>query len=137
MRDDKYIFKGAIELDDVFFSTETPLKKQGNTVKTQPLKPKKAKTLMMAESKTVENPRPSKKPKEIKHLNMKAINGLKVSIITKNVKEHVERTADLTTDDSTSYTKLKKIYPFAYGIRYSTQGTSKCTALDVYRNQQC
>lgn len=39
---------------------------------------------------------------------MKVIGDLKSGTITKNVKEHVENTADLTTDDSTSYTKLKE-----------------------------
>jgi uncharacterized membrane-anchored protein YhcB (DUF1043 family) len=62
----------------------------------------------MAESKTVENPKPGKKPKKVRYLKMKVINDLKADTITKNVKEHVESTADLTTDDSTSYTKLKE-----------------------------
>jgi len=62
----------------------------------------------MAESKTVENPKAGKKPKKVRYLKMKVISDLKSETITKNVKEHVENKADLTTDDSTSYTKLKE-----------------------------
>jgi hypothetical protein len=39
---------------------------------------------------------------------MKVISDLKSETITKNVKDQIESTADLTTDDSTSYTKLKE-----------------------------
>ncbi len=62
----------------------------------------------MAESKTVENPKAGKKPKKVRYLKMKVISDLKSETITKNVKDHVENTADLTTDDSASYTKLKE-----------------------------
>lgn len=62
----------------------------------------------MAASKTVENPKAGKKPKKVRYLKMKVISDLKSGTIAKNVKEHVEITADLTTDDSTSYTKLKE-----------------------------
>lgn len=64
--------------------------------------------LVMAESKTVESPKAGKKPKKVRYLKMKVINDLKSDTITKNVKEHIENTADLTTDDSTSYTQLKE-----------------------------
>ncbi|KUK56593.1 MAG: hypothetical protein XD81_1959, partial [Bacteroidetes bacterium 38_7] len=60
----------------------------------------------MTEIKTVENPKAGKKPKKVRYLKMKVISDLKSGTITKNVKEHAENTADLTTDDSTSYTKL-------------------------------
>jgi uncharacterized membrane-anchored protein YhcB (DUF1043 family) len=62
----------------------------------------------MDESKTVENPKAGKKPRKVRYLKMKVISDLKSGTITKNVKEHVENTADLTTDDSTSYTQLKE-----------------------------
>ena len=39
---------------------------------------------------------------------MTVISKFKSGSITRNVKEHIESTADLTTDDSTSYTKLKE-----------------------------
>ena len=64
----------------------------------------------MTEIKTVENHKAGKKPKKVRYLKMKVISDLKSETITKivNVKEHFENTADLTTDDSTSYTQLKE-----------------------------
>ena len=99
--------EGAIELDDAFFSTEISLEERDKPLK-RPREPKKAKCQVMAESKTVENPKPGKKPKKVIYLKMKVISDLKSGTITRNVKEYVESTADLTTDDSTSYTKLKE-----------------------------
>jgi len=69
---------------------------------------KKTKVQVMAKSKTVENPNTVKKPKKIRYLKMKVISDLKSETITKNVKEHIGNTTDLTTDDSTSYTKLEE-----------------------------
>ena len=43
---------------------------------------KKTKVLVMAESKTVENPKPGKKPKKVRYLKMKVINELKADTIT-------------------------------------------------------
>ena len=69
---------------------------------------KRAKVSVMVESKTVKSPKAGKKSKKVRYLKMKVIEDLKSETITKNVKEHVKGTADLTTDDSTSYTKLKE-----------------------------
>jgi len=107
-RDDEYTLEGAIELDDAFFSTEISLQERDKPLKRGRGSQKNTKVLVMAESKTVENPKPGKKPKKVRYLKMKVINDLKAGTITRNVKEHVESTADLTTDDSTSYTKLKE-----------------------------
>ena len=107
-RDDEYTLEGAIELDDAFFSTEISLEERDKPLKRGRGSQKKTKVLVMAESKTVENPKPGKKPKKVRYLKMKVISDLKSGTITRNVKEHVESTADLTTDDSTSYTKLKE-----------------------------
>ena len=62
----------------------------------------------MAESQTADNPKQGKKPKKVRYLKMMVIDDLKSKTITDNVKEQVENTADLTTDDSSSYTKLKE-----------------------------
>jgi transposase-like protein len=63
----------------------------------------------MTESEFVENPRPGKKPKRVNHLKMIIIDDLKADTVTKIVKEQVEAEAELTTDDSTSYKKLKQV----------------------------
>ena len=107
-RDDEYQLSGEVELDDAFFTTEISLEEKDEPLKRGRGSQKKTKVLVMAESKIVESPKPGKKPKKVKYLKMKVIDNLKSDTITKNVKEHVECTADLTTDDSTSYTKLKQ-----------------------------
>ena len=107
-RDDEYTLKEAIELDDAFFSTETALEDRDNPLKRGRGSQKKTKVPVMAESKTVENPKTGKKPKRVRYLKMKVISDLKSETITKNVKDQIESTADLTTDDSTSYTELKE-----------------------------
>jgi len=107
-RDDEYTLEGAIELDDAFFSTEISLQDRDKPLKRCRGSQKKTKVLVMAESKTVENPKAVKKPKKVRYLKMNVISDLKSETITKNVKEHVENKADLMTDDSTSYTKLKE-----------------------------
>ncbi len=107
-RDDEYQLSGEIELDDAFFTTEISLEEKDKPLKRGHGSQKKTKVLVMAESKTVENPKPGKKPKKVRYLKMKVIDDLKSDTITRNVKEQVECTADLITDDSTSYTKLKE-----------------------------
>ena len=107
-RDDEYTLEGTIELDDAFFSTEISLEDRDKPLKRGRGSQKKNKVLVMAESKTVENPKAGKKPKKVRYLKMKVISDLKSETITRNVKEHVKKTADLTTDDSISYTKLKE-----------------------------
>ncbi len=107
-RDDEYTLEGAIELDDAFFSTEISLEARDKPLKRGRGSQKKTKVLVMAESKAVENPKAGKKPKKVRYLKMKVIGDLKSDTITKNVKEHIEKTADLTTDDSTSYIRLKE-----------------------------
>jgi len=90
-RDDEYTLEGAIELDDAFFSTEMSLEDRDKPLKRDRGSQKKTKVLVMAESKTVENPETGKKPKKVRYLKMKVkvINDLKSGSITKNVKEHV------------------------------------------------
>jgi hypothetical protein len=107
-RNDEYTLEGAIELDDAFFSTEISLEDRDKPLKRGRGSQKKTKVLVMAENKTVESPKAGNKPKKVRYLKMKIINDLKSDTITKNVKEHIENTADLTTDDSTSHTQLKE-----------------------------
>lgn len=107
-RDDEYQLKDAVELDDAFFTTEISIENKDKPLKRGRGSQKKTKVLVMAESRTVENPKPGKKSKQVGYLKMKVIKDLKSDTITKNVKEHIGQTADLTTDDSTSYTRLKE-----------------------------
>ena len=107
-RDNKYSLKGEIELDDAFFTTEIPVESKNEPLKRGRGSQKKTKVLVIAESRTVDNPKQGNKPKKVGYLKMIVVDDLKSSTITDNVKEQVENTADLISDDSTSYTKLKK-----------------------------
>ena len=73
-RDDEYTLEGAIELDDAFFSTEISLEDKDKPLKRGRGSQKKTKVLVMAESKTVENQKAGKKPKQVRYLKMKVIN---------------------------------------------------------------
>lgn len=106
-RDDEYQLSGEIELDDAFFTTEISLEEKNEPLKRGRGSQKKTKVLVMTESKTVENPKHGKKPKQVKYLKMKVMEDLLSDTIAKKVKEHVESTADVISDDSTSYTKIK------------------------------
>lgn len=107
-RDKLYKLDGEIELDDAFFTTEIPLEKKSEKLKRGRGSQKKTKVLVSAESRTVEDPKPGKKSKKIRYIKMIVIGDLKAETITNNVREQVEETADLTTDDSTSYKNLKE-----------------------------
>lgn len=91
------------KLRDTSFSTEISLEEREKPLKRGRGSLEKTKVPVM-----VENPKAEKKPKKVRCLKIKVIEDLKSGTITRNVKEYVEGTADLTTDDSTSYTKLKE-----------------------------
>jgi len=85
---------------------------------------KKTKVLVMAESKTVENPKPGKKPKKVRYLKMKVINELKADTITKNVKEHVHsHTASVVTHE-----ELPNVLPWVH----TAISNAKLQILGVY-----
>jgi transposase-like protein len=109
-RDEQYSLSGVIELDEGFFSTETP-----NQDKDKPLKrgrgsQKKSKVLVMAESQPVEGKTTKNgKPRQVGHIKMMVINDLKAGTITSLVKDNVSEKSIIDSDDSTSYVKLKDI----------------------------
>ena len=79
----------------------------------------KTKVLVMAESKTVE-PKPGKKPRG-QIPEDESDQRLESRYNYKECQRACQSTADLTTDDSTSYTKLKE-HVHSHGIRCSTRG---------------
>ena len=107
-RDNKYQLSGQMELDDAFFSTEIPQDQKDKPMKRGRGSQSKSKVLVMAESTFVDAPKKGHKPKSVKHIKMRVINDLKSNTITNIVKEQVEKSAQLITDDSTSYFKLKE-----------------------------
>lgn len=105
-RDNLYQLTGETELDDGFFSTEIPQEHKNEPLKRGRGSQSKTKVLVMAESEFVENLKPGQKPKRVNHIKMQVISDLKSNTITSIVKEQIDKSADLITDDSTSYTKL-------------------------------
>ena len=107
-RDNKYQLSGQMELDDAFFSTEIPQDQKDKPMKRGRGSQSKSKVLVMAESTFVDAPKKGHKLKSVKHIKMQVINDLKSNTITNIVKEQVDKSAQLITDDSTSYYKLKE-----------------------------
>lgn len=63
-RDGIYTLDGEIELDDAFFTTEIHIELRNEALKRGRGSQKKTKVLVIAESKTVENPKPGMKPQK-------------------------------------------------------------------------
>lgn len=107
-RDDIYKLTDQIELDDGFFSTE-------NSDKAVKLKrgrgsQKKTKVLVMTESREVRGETTKNgKPRKVGYIKMKVMQNLKANTVTGIVEKSVDKESKLVTDDSTSYTGLKKI----------------------------
>jgi len=105
-RDDKYKLGGQVELDNAFITTLIPDCQKDEKLKRGVGSQKQTKVVVMTESTFVANSKPDKKPKRVNHIKMVVIDDLMADTITNVVKEQVETETELTTDDSTSYTKL-------------------------------
>jgi predicted RNA-binding Zn-ribbon protein involved in translation (DUF1610 family) len=110
-RDGEYVLAGRIELDEGYFSTQTP-----KTEKDKPLKrgrgsQKKSKVMVMAESEFVESPKKGQKPRRVGYLKMKVIDNLRSETINEQVKMLASDATEIDTDDSTSYVDLKNFVP--------------------------
>ena len=80
-RDDKYTLKGNIELDEGFFSTETPDSQKQEKLKSGAGSQKKNKVLVIAESTESENQKRGQKPKEVGHIKMIVVPNLRMVTI--------------------------------------------------------
>jgi hypothetical protein len=63
----------------------------------------------MTESAFVEKPKQGRNPKRINHNKMQIVNNMSADSITEIIKEQVDSQVEITSDDSTSYKKLKQI----------------------------
>lgn len=108
-RDERYPLTGSVELDEGFFTMELPEEKD------KPLKRgrgsrRKVKILVMVESsKSPEASKKGRPDKAVGLLKMKVISDLESKTITKVVKEQLEPSVELATDDSTSYIRFDKL----------------------------
>jgi hypothetical protein len=123
-RDEQYHLKGVIELDDGFITIEVP-----DELKAEPRKrgrgsQNKAKVLVMAESSPVECPRKGQKAKSVNHIKMQVIKNLESQTIAGVVKGQIDKKADLSTDDSTSYVRLAE-YVNSHQVYKSSKETTE------------
>lgn len=100
-RDERYQLTGSVELDEGFFTMELPEEEKDKPLKRGRGSQRKAKILVMVESsKSKEAPKKGRPDKVVGHLKMKVISDLESKTITKVVKEQLEPSVELTTDDS-------------------------------------
>jgi hypothetical protein len=110
-RDGEYVLAGRIELDEGYFSTETPDNEKDNPLKRGRGSQKRSKVLVMAESELVTSPKKGQKPRRVGYLKMKVIENLKSETINEQVKTLASGVTTIDTDDSTSYVDLKDFVP--------------------------
>ncbi len=89
-RDARYTVSGMVELDDGFFSTETPESEKDKPLKRGRGSQKKTKVLVMAEVAEGNPARPSDKSTKVKHIKMIVIGDLKSETVDRkgNGEEH-------------------------------------------------
>jgi len=110
-RDDKYTLNGNIEIDEGFFSTETPAEQKTEKLKAGAGSQKKTKVLVVAESAEVENPKGrGAKPKKVGHIKMLVIPDMKASTIDDALEGNVSPDSIVTTDASSSHTNFKRTF---------------------------
>jgi hypothetical protein len=108
-RDDKYLLGGQIELDNAFITTLIPDGETDSPLKRGVGSQKQSKVVVMTESTAVENPKQGMKAWRVNHLKMVVIDDLQAESVAKVVKKQVDSQAEITSDDSTSYKKLKLV----------------------------
>ena len=111
IRDGKYMLDGEIEIDEAFFTTETPVDKKGRMLKAGAGSERKAKVLVMAESRESENPKPGQKPRKVRHLKMQVIPDLRAATIAGSVLSGVDcRKSTAITDASKSHSRFSEMF---------------------------
>jgi hypothetical protein len=115
-RDGEYVLAGRIELNEGYFSTETPNEEKDNPLKRGRGSQRKSKVIIMAESEFVEPSKKGKKARRVGYLKMKVIDDLQSKTINEQVKALAANATEIDTDASTSYVDLKAFQPTARGM---------------------
>ena len=110
-RDGAYVLAGRMELDEGYFSTETPKEAKNKPLKRGRGSQKKSKVLVMAESEMVVFPKKGQKPRRVGYLKMQVIDDLKKETINEQVHQLASNASEIDTDDSRSYVELKDFVP--------------------------
>ncbi len=109
-RDGEYKLLGDVEVDEGFFSTETPMHQKGEKLKAGAGSQKKTKVLVMAESVAVEEPRNPGKPKKVRHIKMVVVPDLKAATIDDKAANAIDPASVITTDASGSHKNFKTLF---------------------------
>jgi transposase-like protein len=109
-RDSRYNLHGDVEIDEGFFSTETPEAQKDCPLKRGRGSQRKTSVLVMAESSFPDTPSNKKRstPKIVGHIKMEVIDDLKASTETPRIKQATDGKANATTDGSSTYASLEK-----------------------------
>lgn len=108
-RDERYHLTGHMELDEGFFTVELPEEEKYRLLRRSGIQ-RETKVLVMVESSpSVKESKKGRPTKAVRHLKMKVIPNLGAKTITHIVKEQLEPSVELTTDDSTSYIRFDKL----------------------------
>ena len=110
MRDDIYTLKESVEVDEGFFSTEIEEDEKGQPLKRGAGSQKKSKVVVMAESKTVENPMNPNKPKKVSHIKMKVVDNLRSQTIGVVASEGIDPNARIISDDTRSHSDFPSLF---------------------------
>ena len=109
-RDEQYKLSGVVELDEGFFTTETPEDEKGKHKKRGRGSQNKSKVLVMAETENTQTePKKGQKPTKVKYIKMIVIDNLKAKTIDDKVESYVEPESVIKSDNSTSYTNFKSL----------------------------
>jgi hypothetical protein len=106
-RDGEYVLAGRIELDEGYFSTETPVEKKDEPLKRGRGSQRKSKVLVMAESTLVEQTKQGQKSRRVGYLKMKMIDDSRKETINEQVQKLASEATEIDTDGSNSYDDLK------------------------------
>lgn len=109
-RDSQYKLNGSIELDDAFFTISLDSDKREEPLKRGRGSQRKAKVLVIAESKQSEKiDNRYSVQKIVGHIKMIVINDFKAPTLDNEVVKWINNEAELTTDDSKSYINFKNL----------------------------
>jgi hypothetical protein len=108
-RDNQYNLSGQVEPNHVFITTLVADEQKDKPLKCGADSQKQSKVVIMTKSEIVETPKVGKNLKRVNHLKMVLTDDLKADTVTKVVKEQLDSQVELTTDNSTSYKKLKQV----------------------------
>jgi len=109
-RDDEYTLTGNIELDEGFFTTEIPENQKDEKLKAGAGSQRKAKVVVMAETKESVNPKKDQKPAKVSYIKMIMVDNLLSDTIGCVAGNSIESESTVITDASTSHVQFKNMF---------------------------